>query len=164
MRSKKNTPSKGRAAAPELQPVQQVVYSEATVRAAYEVVRKRSRGVRVRLAAEEGGTIGAADFARQLGIPTTGVRVLRSRKQIFAFHPGSRSRRYPSWQIYRGKLLPALDRVLAILATDNTSAFGTALFFLTPAEALDDRRPLDLLRHGEIDEVLLHAQRCADRH
>jgi hypothetical protein len=36
---------------------------------------------------------------------------------------------------------------------------GILIFFLTPAEALEDERPVDLLRRGEIDEALRHAKR-----
>jgi hypothetical protein len=72
---------------------------------------------------------------------------------------GSRNVAYPAWQIHKGALLPGLDAVLKVLREKKPSPAGLVLFFLTPAEALDNKRPLDLLRQGEAADVVRHAQR-----
>jgi hypothetical protein len=128
---------------------------------AFELVRLRSLGAEQELLAEEGGVISDAEFAHRLHLKSRQtVHNYRDAGKIFAVPKGSRNFVYPAWQIQGGALLPGLEAVLAVLRQKKkTSPAGIALFFLTPAEALDGKRPLDLLRQSETAEVIRHAQR-----
>lgn len=127
---------------------------------AFELVRLRSLGVEQELLSEEGGVIPDAEFAHRLHLKSRQtVHNYREAGKIFAVPKGSRNVVFPAWQIHEGALLPGLEAVLKVLREKKSSPAALALFFLTPAEALDDKRPLDLLRQGETAEVLRHAQR-----
>lgn len=127
---------------------------------AFNRVRLRSVGVEEEILAEEGGALSDADFAKRLRLKSRQtVHNYRDSDKIFAITRGARNYVYPALQIHEGALLPGLTEVLRTLRAAKHSPMGILLFFLTPAEALDDKRPLDLLRRGEIDEAVLHAER-----
>jgi hypothetical protein len=127
---------------------------------AFELVRLRSLGLEQDILAEEGGAISDAEFAHRLHLKSRQtVHNYREAGKLFALPKGARNFVYPAWQIHRGALLRGLEAVLKELQKKRMSPSGTALFFLTPAEALEGKRPLDLLRQGETEDVLLHAQR-----
>jgi hypothetical protein len=127
---------------------------------AFELVRLRSLGAESEVLAEEGGAISDAEFAKTLHLKSRQtVHNYREAGKIFAVKKGARNFVYPAWQIHNSALLPGLEAVLAVLREKKTTPIGIALFFLTPAEALDGDRPLDVLRAGEPAEVVLHAQR-----
>ncbi len=133
--------------------------------AAFQRVRLRSIGAEERLMAEEGGMLSDAEFADTLGVRSRStVQNYREQNRIFSVPQGVRNHRYPAWQIHRKALLPGLPEVLAVLVREHSlDPFNVALFFLTKADALEDERPLDLLRRGEIDEVVAHAHRYANQ-
>ena len=132
--------------------------------AAFQRVRLRSLAAEDKLLAEEGGGLSDAQFARLLGVRSrTTVKNYRAQNRVFAIPRGPRNLIYPAWQIHNRELLPELAQILAILSKKGISPYSIALFFLTPAEALNDRRPLDLLRENETTEVISHAHRYADR-
>jgi hypothetical protein len=141
---------------------ERIVGAEPEPAAAFEQIRLRSLGAERDLLAEEGGTVSDADFAKLLGVKSRQtVHNYRDAGKIIAVARGSRNFQYPSWQVKSGELLPGLDQVLDILRP-NTSPIGLVIFFLTPAEALEGKRPLDLLRKSKVDEVLEHAKRYGD--
>src|SRR3954465_5303453 len=111
---------------------------------AFELVRLRSLGAESEILSEEGGAISDAEFAKRLHLKSRQtVHNYREAGKIFAVKKGARNYVYPAWQIHDSAVLPGLEETLKSLVGKNTSALGIALFFLTPAEALDDRRPLD---------------------
>jgi len=126
--------------------------------AAFEKVRLRSVGIEDEILAEEGGALSVEQFTKALG----GVSILDYRRDQRVFGvPRGDKRVYPAWQIYKKKLVPGLSGVLKVLG--DTDPLGIATYFLTPAEALDDKRPLDLLRAGKIDKVVAHAKHHVDQ-
>lgn len=131
-----------------------------TENAAFERVRLRSIGVEDEILAAEGGALSDAEFAKRLNVRSRQtVHNYRDAGKIFAIASGTRNFVYPAIQIHKGALLPGLAEVLRILHASQTAPMGILLFFLTPAEALEDERPLDLLRRGEIDDAVRHAKR-----
>ena len=127
---------------------------------AFERVRLRSIGVGNDTLAEEGGALSDAEFAKRLNVRSRQtIHNYREAGKIFAVSSGARNFVYPALQIHKGALLPGLAEVSRILNDSQTAPMGILLFFLTPAEALEDERPLDLLRKGEIEGVLRHAKR-----
>ena len=91
------------------------------------------------------------------------VQNYREQNKIFAVPRGTRNLRYPAWQIFKKELLPGLGETLAALAGRKLSPFSVQLFFLTPAEALENERPLDLLRRSEVDAVVAQAEHYGRR-
>lgn len=127
---------------------------------AFERVRLRSMGSEEKTLAQEGGTLSDAEFAKRLNVRSRQtVHNYRDSGKIFAIPSGTRNFVYPAVQIHQGELLPGLEQVLSRLHEAKHSPMGILLFFLTPAEALENERPLDLLRRGEIEEARLHAER-----
>jgi hypothetical protein len=130
------------------------------IASAFSRVRRRSAGAENEILGEEGGLVAAAQFATSLGLKSRqSVHDYRAAKKIFAMPKGGRTFMYPSWQVHKGDLLPGLAETLAVLAGKRVTPMGVVLFFLTPAEALGKKRPLDLLRRRVTEEVILHAAR-----
>lgn len=125
--------------------------------AAFRRVKARSAGARERLLAEEGGTLTPTKFASVLSVPVGELaNFCRDRRMFFVLWKGQR--RYPAWQLHRSRLLPGLDCVLdALVGRHRYVPLSVVLFFLTPADALEGRRPLDLLRRSQVDDVVKHA-------
>lgn len=127
---------------------------------AFERVRLRSIGTENQILEEEGGLVPDVKLAKLLGVSSRQtIHNYRVTGRVLAVPRGGRNFGYPAWQVHRGALLPGLPDTLKMLRKNKTSPLGCVLFFLTPAEALDDKRPLDLLRQGKTDEVHLHAER-----
>jgi hypothetical protein len=131
---------------------------------AFQRVRMRSQGAEEKLLAEEGGVLSDAEFAEKLGVRSRStIQNYREQNKIFAVPRGARNLCYPAWQIFKKDLLPGLGETLGIFAPAKLDPFSTMLFFLTPAEALDDERPLDLLRRGEVEAVMAQARHHGSR-
>jgi len=127
---------------------------------AFERVRLRSIGTENQILDEEGGLLPDVKLAKLLGVSSRQtIHNYRERGQVLAVPRGGRNFGYPAWQVHRGALLPGFPDILKTLRKNKTSPLGCVLFFLTPADALGDKRPLDLLRQGKTDDVHLHAER-----
>lgn len=127
---------------------------EAAEERAFQRVRERSIGVGEAIAAEEGGCALGAEIAAALGISERDLERLLAAHEVFRLPEG-----YPRWQLRDGRVLPGLREVLRALAEQGREGYAVALFWTTSAEALDGKRPLDLLRAGKLDGVLRHVER-----
>jgi hypothetical protein len=137
--------------------------AETTREAAFERVRLRSLDADAELRNAEGGGLSDAEFAARLGLASREtIRQYRVKGRIFGWPKGSRSYRYPAWQIHRSELLPGLDRVLNVLYQKKLAPLAIISYFLTPSSGLNDVRPLELLREGKIKEVVADAERYGD--
>lgn len=68
-----------------------------------------------------------------------------------------RQRRYPVWQFTeQHRVLPGIREVVQILRSHDQ--WRIMRYFLGPKAQLDGLRPLDLLRAGEVERVLMHAR------
>jgi len=133
------------------------------MRNAFNRVRLRSIGVEEEIYGAEGGLLASSQFAKTLGLRSRqSVSSYRQTKKIFALSKRGRYFLYPAWQVHKGTLLPWLAETLSILETKKVPPMAVALFFLTPAAALDGSRPLDLLRRGKHEEVVQHAERYGE--
>ncbi len=132
-------------------------------KAAFARVRLRSLGAEEELLQEEGGVLSDASFARAARVNARQtVHNWAAQGKVFTVPRGPRNHGYPAWQIHHGALLPGLAEVLAVLHGAGASPYETLIFFLTPAQALDDKRPLDLLRQGAIGPVVTQAKHYGD--
>jgi nucleoid DNA-binding protein len=130
---------------------------------AFERVQLRSLGADVELREAEGGGLSDSDFAARMGLNSREtIRQYREKGRLFAWPKDMRSFRYPAWQIHRGQLLPGLAEVLAVLKEKRLEPLSIIGYFLTPSDDLEDSRPLDLLRKGNVAEVVADAERYGD--
>ena len=142
---------------------EKISLANVTPDAAFERVLLRSLGADSELRDSEGGGLSDAEFAERMGLGSREtIRQYREKGRIFGWLKGSRSYRYPAWQIHRKELLPGLAEVLAVLREKGLHPLSIIGYFLTPSDGLDDVRPLDLLREGKIDQVVADAQRYGD--
>lgn len=131
--------------------------------ASFERVRLRSLGADDELRDAEGGGLSDAEFAARLNIKSREtIRQYRAKHRIFGWRKNLRSYRYPAWQIHHQQLLPGLERVIAVLTKKGLQPLAMISYFLTPSTDLGDARPLDLLRKGQVEEVVTDAERYGD--
>jgi Rv2175c C-terminal domain of unknown function len=142
---------------------EEIELPEITADTAFERVRLRSLGAGNELHHAEGGGLSDSEFAARLGIRSREtIRQYRTKNLIFGWFKGLRICRYPPWQIHGNQLLPGLDKVIAVLKDKGMQPIAMISYFLTPSTHLSDARPLDLLRKGQVEEVVADAQRYGD--
>lgn len=132
-----------------------------------KLARATVRGLEVRqqLAEAEGGSLSSEETARLLRISKTAVLKRLDAGRLLAWREERlQAARFPRWQFdAHGLVLAGLEEVLAILNQDERlDAWGKILFFLQEKNSLADRRPLDLLREGRLQEVCLTAHAYAE--
>jgi hypothetical protein len=107
-----------------------------------------------RLLSEAGGSVGATEAAKILGISRQAVEARRKKDRLLAVATGRHGWRYPMCQFDEASqhnVVNGLDRVLA--AIDDEEGWMRLAFLLSPEERLDGATPLDALRSGEIKAV-----------
>ena len=114
----------------------------------------RLRGARMRreLLAAEGGALTAGRTAALLGISTQAVNKRRKAGALLGLDVGGTRFLYPAFQFTAGGVLPGLREALAALAAVE-DPWTRANFLLTGDPRLGGRRPLDVLREGDIAAV-----------
>src|SRR5207249_9660010 len=98
---------------------------------------------------------------RLLGISKTAVLKRLEAGRLVAWREERlQAARFPRWQIdTHGQVLAGLEQVLEILNRDfRLDAWAKVLFFLQTKSSLGEKRPLDLLREGTLEPVLLAAE------
>jgi hypothetical protein len=81
----------------------------------------------------------------------------RKEHRIIYWRDARHNFHYPKWQFTPGgALLPGIQEVLALFQSQDE--WRIMSYFLGQRSQLDELRPLDLLRHGDINKVLAHAQ------
>ena len=125
---------------------------------AKKIVLARGILARKELELAEGGSLSAEEFANALGRTRQGIDYLRREGLVAAWRTTQGKWRYPAWQLTaQGGLLPGIRECLKAL--DTRSEWEPMIFFLSPRESLDGKRPLDLLRVGRVEDALAAAER-----
>jgi hypothetical protein len=111
------------------------------------------RGAQVRreLLESEGGTLSVADVAKFSRRTRQAVDKQRRAGHLLGVRVGP-AWRYPAWQFADGQPLTGLREVLAALK--GASPWSVAAFFLSRSVRLGSRRPLDVLRRGDVTAVV----------
>ncbi|MGO4741358.1 hypothetical protein AB4099_32900 [Bosea sp. 2KB_26] len=102
----------------------------------------------------EGGALSAQQLADHLGITPQGLGRKRERNQVFWLDIGD-GYVYPAFQIGKTGLLRGIREVLNAFTVDDP--WMRVNFMLTGDARLGSERPIDLLRQGEIDDVVVAA-------
>ena len=98
----------------------------------------------------EGGVLSAPQLAEHLGITPQGLGKKREKGQVFWLEVGD-GYVYPAFQVGSSGLLPGIREVLDAFEEDNP--WSRVNFMLTGDARLAGRRPLDVLRDGDIKAV-----------
>ena len=125
------------------------------------------RGVLARenLKKEEGGSVSAEEAREFLGNMTKTAVLDRFKKgQLLGWRESRQNAvRFPVWQFTPQGVLPGLEEVLAILRGSlGIDDWGAVLFFLNKRASLNQERPLDVLRRGDVESVKSAAEGYAE--
>jgi len=107
---------------------------------------------KARLIEENGGVFKTDQVAEYLGVTPQAVNKRRALRQLVGITFRKRGYVFPAWQFTDRGTVAGLEQVLLALA--NYDEWMQNVFFINPNTRLGGRRPLDLLREGEIQEVL----------
>ncbi len=112
------------------------------------------RGIRAKAKLLE-DCISDEEVSQILGVSRQSIAKARQKGQYFALPKGQTGYVYPLWQFNAGRPLSGIKDVLKALAKHDQ--WMQVSFMLSPNRRLDNKRPLDLLRAGTLDNVLLAA-------
>lgn len=106
------------------------------------------------LIATSGPYLSIDDVAKRLSITPAQVKDIIQDKQLLAIEssPGSELQ-IPAWQFDNDQILSDLPTVLQTYASANP--LETLLFLQARAPEFDDLSPIDLLREGRLQDVLI---------
>jgi hypothetical protein len=105
----------------------------------------------------EGGALSGADLKSRWGLTAAVLHRRRKEHRIIYWRDSRHDFFYPQWQFTEtGALLAGIQEVLKIFDSDDE--WRVMRHFLGARKQLGERRPLDLLRDGEIDTVIAHAR------
>ena len=107
----------------------------------------------------EGGALTAYELSKHLGITPQGLGRKRFRNQVFWLRIGD-GYVFPAFQVGENGLLPGTREVLDAFAVEDP--WMRVKFMLRSNQQLGGKRPLDLLRKGEIAELAKAAAAYGD--
>jgi hypothetical protein len=106
-----------------------------------------------RLIKENGGVFSTERVAEFLGITTEAVNKRRNACNLLGLMFRRRGYMYPAWQFDQERgTVPGLEETLLVLAAHDE--WMQNIFFISGNTRLNGRRPLDLLREGNIQSVI----------
>jgi len=122
---------------------------------------KGSEPIAASLKKAEGGAFSATQLAKKYHVSRSDLRRRRREYRIIYWRGAGHSFFYPRWQFDEGgALLAGIQEVLQLFKSQDE--LRIVRYFLTPRLQLVGRRPLELLRAGDIKTVLTHARIHAD--
>jgi hypothetical protein len=119
------------------------------------LARLRGQQARLALLSAEGGTLSAGQVADLLGVSRQAVNKRRQAGRLLALPLGRHGFAYPAWQFTGDDVLAGLATILEKLADHDP--WMQARFFLSASKRLDEGRPLDELRRGNVATVIAAA-------
>jgi hypothetical protein len=113
----------------------------------------RAQGLEARqqLLNAEGGTWTVDQVASYLRVSRQSVDKRRRAGKLLALTVGRRGYLYPSWQFDRHGVLRGWETLLRVSETQDP--WARVIFMLSPNDRLENKRPIDALRAGNVDEV-----------
>lgn len=116
------------------------------------------RGLKLKqqLIEAEGGCATSEEVAELLGITRQAINKRRNQGQLIGLSRGKGKYIYPRWQFTdTGKTLSGLETVLKELK--QLDPWTQLAFFLNPNVRLEDKTPLEMLKMGKIEPVIVSA-------
>ena len=144
--------------------VQDQLALAAKPRAKYASAIMRGLLAREELKQAEGGSYSAEEARLLLGISKAAVLKRYQKGQLIGWREASQNAvRFPTWQFQADNVLLGLPEVLAIFAEEDwVDDWKRIVFFLNPRHSLAGKRPLDVLREGDIKRVCGYARSSLD--
>lgn len=106
--------------------------------------------------AAEGGSWTGSELKERFGLDPATLHTRRKGHRIVFWRDPKHDFHYPKWQFNpAGALLPGIQDVLQIFKSQDE--WRVMRYFLAKRDQLDGRRPLDLLRDGDSNRVIQHA-------
>lgn len=118
----------------------------------------RLRGIeaRRRILTGDGGMLRAEKVGEILTMSRQAVEKRRKAGRLIGVSLGRRGFGYPAWQFSERGTLPGLEAVLDALKLDD--AWTKLVFFASENSATGGKKPLDVLRSGDVEKVLVAAR------
>lgn len=118
----------------------------------------RLRGIETkrRILTEDGGMLTAEKVGEALTISRQAVEKRRKAGRLIGVSLGRRGFGYPAWQLSERGTLPGLEVVLDALKPHD--AWTKLVFFTSENAATDGKKPLDVLRSGDVEKVVAAAR------
>lgn len=125
--------------------------------------RAKLRGIaaRERLLNAEGGPLTISQVGELLGISRQAIHKRFRKGKLIALTISKRGYLFPKWQFAENGLLTGLEEVLAAL--DESDSWIQAAFMLNPNIWLDGASPLEMLRQGKIEDVMVAARASGEQ-
>jgi hypothetical protein len=93
----------------------------------------------------------------KLGLTPATLHGRRKARRIVYWRDARHVFFYPRWQFTEAwALRPGIEKILKIF--NSADEWRIMHYFLSPRRQLDGKKPLDLLRAGEVEKVISHAQ------
>jgi hypothetical protein len=129
----------------------------AAVRDQDPLAMARLRGIeaRRRILNEDGGLLSAEKVGDILTMSRQAVEKRRKAGRLIGVSLGRRGYGYPAWQFAERGTLPGLEDVLDALKPSDS--WTKLVFFTGENAAIGGKRPLDVLRSGNVERVLAAA-------
>jgi hypothetical protein len=109
------------------------------------------------LQAAEGGAFSGAELKESFKLTPAVLHRRRKERRIIYWRDSRHDFFYPRWQFTpTGALLPGIQDILQTFKSDDE--WRIMRYFLSPRKQLNNQRPLDMLRAGEIEKVMAHAR------
>jgi hypothetical protein len=108
-----------------------------------------------RLIEDHGGAVTATEAAAILGVSRQMVEKWRGAGKLLAVSTGRHGYRYPVWQFEKSGILPGLQDVLKVPSPHD--AWMQVAFFVSANQRLADQTPIEALKAGKLDRVLVAA-------
>jgi hypothetical protein len=106
-----------------------------------------------------GELISSQHAITRFGVTNQQLNAWRRNNQLIFFGLSRKNRRFPSEQFCQGgNIVPGIDQLVPVIGTGGKAW----LFLIQPLRALNDERPLDLLKDGKIKRVIRAAERYFD--
>jgi hypothetical protein len=112
------------------------------------------RGVRERerLLTEEGGTWSAEHVGNHLQLTRQAINRRRKLGTLLGLDAGRHGFRYPAWQFTKRGTISGLEKILGALS--HVDPWMQQAFILGKSARLEERRPLDVLRKGDVNSIV----------
>jgi hypothetical protein len=109
----------------------------------------------------EGGAWSGQQLMEKFNLAPAALHKRRKEYRIVSWRDAKSRFYYPQWQFTpAGALLAGIQEVLQTFR--SADEWRVMRYFLAPRHELDDRTPLELLRAGEVDNVVAHAKAHAE--
>jgi len=102
-------------------------------------------------------SVSAEEAAQKSGRSRQNVEAMRRKGQALALRVGHQWR-YPVWQFDPDSVGGIVAGIGEVIANLKMSPAGVALWLIRPSTLLKGARPIDLLRHGRLRDVLQVAE------